>query len=120
MWHWNSLWAPAPGDPPAIDDPKLYRAPWTPEQAFVLQSRAWDTLVSASRAWWSFWMASLSPPGQPPVGELTPKTDIESPPPPHRADAKRRTASPRTRAPAPGAKRAPHPESRSGLQARKR
>ena len=94
MWHWNSLWAPGPGDPPAVDDPKLYRAPWTPEQAYVLQSRAWDTMVSASRAWWTFWMASMPLPGQLP-GELAPKTEIESPP-------------------------APHAESRSGLQARKR
>jgi len=120
MWHWNSLWAPAPGDPPAVDDPKLYNAPWTSEQAFVLQSRAWDTMVSASRAWWSFWMASMPLPGQSLVGEVAPKTEIESPPAPRLKDESQHPAPPRARTPAPGAKRAPHAESRSGLQARKR
>ena len=119
MWHWNSLWAPAPGDPPAVDDPKLYNAPWTSEQAFVLQSRAWDALVSSSRAWWSFWMASMPLPGQA-AGELTPKTEIEMPPAPPVGDGNLNKAVHRTRAPAPGPKRAPHAESRSGLQARKR
>lgn len=115
MWHWNSLWAPAPGDPPAVDDPKLYRSPWTPEQAFVLQARAWDTLVSSSRAWWSFWLASMAVPPQAPIGQVPPPSEAEAPPAPHATE--RRTT--RSRA-APAAKRAPHAESRSGLQARKR
>ena len=116
MWHWNSLWAPAPGDPPAVDDPKLYRSPWTPEQAFVLQARAWDTVVSSTRAWWSFWLASLTPPAQPIVGQVeSPPAEADAPPAPHAAARK----SPRPRSSASAAKRAPHAESRSGHQARK-
>jgi hypothetical protein len=119
MWHWNTLWAPAPGDPPAVDDPKLYRAPWTTVQAFVLQARAWDTLVSSSRAWWSFWMASLAVPAQPLAGQVVPPPEpVEAPPSGHAVPAPR-AARPRRPA-APAAKRTPHAESRSGLQARKR
>jgi hypothetical protein len=58
MWHWNSLWAPAPGDPPAIDDPALWRAPWSPEQAIALQARTWETMVSATHSWWSMMLAA--------------------------------------------------------------
>ena len=116
MWHWNSLWAPGPGDPPAVDDPKLYRSPWTPEQAFVLQARAWDTVLSSTRAWWSFWLATLTPPGQSPIGQVAPPAEADAPPAPHASERR----SPRSRASAPAAKRAPHAESRSGLQARKR
>src|SRR6218665_4038059 len=82
MWHWNSLWAPAPGDPPAVDDPVLYRAPWTPEQAFVLQARAWDTVVSSTRAWWSFWLASVTPPAQSAAGQVAPFAQAEAEAPP--------------------------------------
>lgn len=53
MWHWNSLWAPAPGDPPAIDDPALWRAPWSPEQLIALQARSWEAMLSAAHSWWS-------------------------------------------------------------------
>ena len=118
MWHWNSLWAHAPGDPPAVDDPKLYQSPWTPEQAFVLQSRTWDTLVTASRAWWSFWMAAMPLPGQLPVGSIAPKTLVDAPPAP--LENRRQATAPRPRTTAPGTKRAPRSEPRSGLQARKR
>lgn len=121
MWHWNSLWAPAPGDPPAVDDPALYRSPWSAVQGMALQARAWDTMVSASRTWWSFWMAALPLPGALPTGFVTPPANHDAPPAPQ-ADtppaAKKRVSRPR--APAPAARRAPHAESRSGLQARKR
>lgn len=58
MWHWNSLWAPAPGDPPAIDDPALWRAPWSPEQVIALQTRSWETMLSAAHSWWSMVLAA--------------------------------------------------------------
>lgn len=58
MWHWNSLWAPAPGDPPAIDDPALWRSPWSPEQAIALQARTWETMVSATHSWWTMMLAA--------------------------------------------------------------
>ena len=116
MWHWNSLWAPGPGDPPAVDDPKWYRAPWTPEQAFVLQARAWDTLVSSTRAWWSFWLASVTPPNQSAIGRVAPPAGAGATPAPPAP----RPPAPPSRPPAPAARRAPHAEPRSGLQARKR
>ena len=112
MWHWNSLWSHGPGDPPAVDDPKLYRTPWTPEQAFVMQARMWDTVVTSTRAWWSFWLASVTPPGQDPIGTVAPPYEVDTPPEPAR-----RAARPRSSAPA--ARRPPHAESRSGLQPRK-
>ncbi len=62
MWHWNSLWAHGPADPPPIDDPALWRSPWSLEQTIALQARSWDTLVTASHSWWSFWMAALPVP----------------------------------------------------------
>lgn len=89
MWHWNSLWAHAPGDPPAVDDPKLWATPWTSEQAYVVQARTWDTFVSASRAWWSFWMAAMPMPGALPVGEVPPPAEAASPPRSKRVSAKR-------------------------------
>ena len=48
MWHWNSLWAPAPGDPPAVDDPVLWHSPWSAEQAIALQARQWEAVLSAT------------------------------------------------------------------------
>jgi hypothetical protein len=87
MWHWNSLWAPAPGDPPAVDDPILWRSPWSAEQSIALQARTWDTLVSTSRTWWSFWLAAWPLPLWQQVGELPPieKEAAETPLPPPRA-----------------------------------
>lgn len=70
MWHWNSLWAPAPGDPPAIDDPVLWRSPWSAEQSIALQARTWDTLVSTTRTWWSFWLSAWPLPLWQQVGEI--------------------------------------------------
>lgn len=58
MWHWNSLWAPAPGDPPAIDDPSLWRMPWSPEQAIALQARSWEAMLSATHSWWTMVLAA--------------------------------------------------------------
>ena len=65
MWHWNSLWAPPGGDKPAPDDPARPSAPWTPEHAAALQSHAWESLMGASRAWWTFWLAALPLPQHP-------------------------------------------------------
>ncbi|HEX3141954.1 MAG TPA: hypothetical protein VHQ87_18000 [Rhizobacter sp.] len=59
MWHWNSLWAPAPGDPPAVDDPALWRSPWSVEQAIALQARQWEALLSATHSWWSMLLSTL-------------------------------------------------------------
>lgn len=58
MWHWNSLWAPAPGDPPAIDDPAMWRAPWSPEQMIALQTRSWEAMLSAAHSWWTMMLAA--------------------------------------------------------------
>lgn len=58
MWHWNSLWASAPGDPPAIDDPVLYRSPWTAEQAIALQARTWEAMLSTAHSWWTLMLAA--------------------------------------------------------------
>ena len=58
MWHWNSLWAPAPGDPPAIDDPTLWQAPWSAEQAIALQARSWEAMLSAANSWWSMLLSA--------------------------------------------------------------
>ena len=57
MWHWNSLWARAPGDPPTIDDPSLWATPWTTEQALALQTRSWEAMLAASHSWWSMLLA---------------------------------------------------------------
>lgn len=58
MWHWNSLWAPAPGDPPAIDDPALWQSPWSPEQAIALQARSWEAMLSATHSWWTMMLSA--------------------------------------------------------------
>ena len=58
MWHWNSLWAPAPGGPPAIDDPSLWQMPWSAEQAIALQARSWETMLSATHSWWTMMLAA--------------------------------------------------------------
>jgi hypothetical protein len=58
MWHWNSLWAPAPGDPPAIDDPSLWQMPWSVEQAIALQTRNWEAMLSATHSWWTMALAA--------------------------------------------------------------
>jgi hypothetical protein len=58
MWHWNSLWAPAPGGPPAIDDPSLWQMPWSAEQAIALQARSWETMLSATHSWWTMVLAA--------------------------------------------------------------
>lgn len=59
MWqHWNSMWAPGPGDPPAVDDPVLWQSPWTPEQAMALQARHWEAMLSASHSWWAMLLSA--------------------------------------------------------------
>jgi len=59
MWqHWNSLWAPGPGDPPAIDDPVLWQSPWSAEQAIALQARHWEALLSATHSWWTMLLST--------------------------------------------------------------
>ena len=58
MWHWNSLWARAPGDPPTIDDPALWSTPWTTEQALAVQTRSWEAMLSTSHSWWSMLLST--------------------------------------------------------------
>jgi hypothetical protein len=58
MWHWNSLWAPAPGDPPALGDPELWKSVWSPEQAIALQARSWEALLSAAHSWWAMMLSA--------------------------------------------------------------
>ena len=58
MWHWNSLWAHGPGDPPAIDDPALWQSPWSVEQAVALQARSWEAMLSATHSWWSMLLSA--------------------------------------------------------------
>jgi hypothetical protein len=98
MWHWNSWWAPAPGDPPAVDDPTLWRNPLSAEQVMALQARNWETWLSASHAWWSMalagWPLALS------SLPTLPHSDVSSeksttvhrlPPPPRKRPAAKRT-----------------------------
>lgn len=59
MWHWNSLWAPAPGDPPAIDDPQLWRSPWSAEQVIALQARSWEAALASFHSWWSLFLPTV-------------------------------------------------------------
>lgn len=65
MWHWNSLWVPPRGDKPAADDAQRPPTAWSSEHAMAMQSHAWDSLLSASRAWWTFWLAALPLPQHP-------------------------------------------------------
>lgn len=100
MWHWNSMWAPAPGDPPAVDDPVLWRSPWSAEQSIALQARTWDTLVSTSRSWWSFWLAAWPVPTWPQVGQVAPiETEAAHTPlpPPRKKPSVPRTSAPSAR-----------------------
>lgn len=62
MWHWNSLWARAPGDPPSITDPKLWMGPWSPEQAMAMQARSWEALLTATQSWWGMFMTAWPAP----------------------------------------------------------
>jgi hypothetical protein len=57
MWHWNSLWARAPGDPPTIADPVLWQSPWSAE-ALALQASTWEAMLSASHSWWTTMLAA--------------------------------------------------------------
>ncbi|MEO8151525.1 MAG: hypothetical protein ABI605_00540 [Rhizobacter sp.] len=75
MWHWNSLWAHAPGDPPAIDDPALWQSPWSVEQAVALQARSWETMVSATHSWWSVLLSAWPMPKWPTPGWVAPQLD---------------------------------------------
>ncbi len=113
MWHWNSLWAPAPGDPPAVDDPALWRTPWSAEQAIALQARGWETLLSATHSWWSMvlsaWPATPGWPAFPAPGfdraaiagaeplALKPPTEADTTPPPRKAAVRKRTSVARKR-----------------------
>ncbi len=132
MWHWNSLWAHGPGDPPPIDDPVLWRSPWSLEQSIALQARTWDTIVTASHSWWSFWMAAMPLPTWPQIGQVAPPSESQAtlqwPVPDthggggnehHAERIAAERAAPR-RAPVPR-KRAEHPEARHhAATARKR
>jgi hypothetical protein len=118
MWHWNSLWAPAPGDPPAVDDPVLWRSPWSAEQVIALQARSWEAALAASHSWWSMLLPTFPVvPSWTDPGWVTHKADpvanvgieplVAKPVAPPR-----KAASPR--------KRSTTPQGRHAIQARKR
>jgi hypothetical protein len=95
MWHWNSWWAPAAGDPPAVDDPNLWRTPWSIEQALAFQARSWETWVSASQSWWAVALSTwpLALPVAAAKDEATPSATVHRLPPPRkRPPAKRSRA----------------------------
>jgi hypothetical protein len=105
MWqHWNSFWAPGPGDPPAVDDPVLWQAPWSTEQAIALQTRQWDALLSASHSWWTMLLSAwpVAPawplPGWPAPAPLSPAAATGIEPLVTGPKATPRAAAPRKRA----------------------
>lgn len=67
MWHWNSLWARAPGDPPTLNDPVLWTSPWTLEHALTLQARYWEAMLGSMNSWWDMMLATwpVAPPAWP-------------------------------------------------------
>ncbi len=118
MWHWNSLWAPAPGDPPAVDDPALWRSPWSLEQAFALQASTWEAMLSATHSWWSMALSAWPLPAWQPSGVLAPP-GAEAPSP-NRLELV--VSKPRDNSKPAASKRAARPEAREhkhSLQARK-
>jgi hypothetical protein len=94
-----------------VDDPVFWRSPWSAEQSIALQARTWDTLVSTSRTWWSFWLAAFPVPNWPAAGVVAPvdKKATETRHPPDR----KKPAAPRRSAPA-ARKRATHATAREG------
>ncbi|HET7796089.1 MAG TPA: hypothetical protein VFL64_22050 [Rhizobacter sp.] len=117
MWHWNSLWAPAPGDPPAIDDPKLWRSPWSAEQVIALQARSWEAALAASHSWWSMLLPAFPiVPSWTDPGWVVPKAEPAAnvgiePLAAKPVEAPRKATAPRKRSAAP---------TRHSVQARKR
>lgn len=116
MWHWNSLWAPAPGDPPAVDDPVLWRSPWSAEQVIALQARSWEAVLATSHSWWSMLLPAFPVvPSWTDPGWVTPKIDpvetVGIEPLIAKPATPRKPASPRKRSAAP---------TRHAVQARKR
>jgi hypothetical protein len=97
--HWNSWWAPGPGDPPAVDDPALWRAPWSLEQSIALQMRGWEALLSASHTWWAMALSAwpMAIPSLPGVAEAANAPAAKSATlhrlPPPRSVAKKRPAA---------------------------
>lgn len=101
MWHWNSLWTPPPGTPPALNDPSLWRMPWNAEQALALQARTWEAMLSAGHSWWNMVLSAWAVPTLPAVGQLTPVHEAsERPAPEPQVDL-----AAATRKPAPARKR---------------
>ena len=116
MWHWNSLWAPAPGDPPAVDDPVLWQSPWSAEQTIALQARGWEAMLSATHSWWTMMLSTWSPPTWPLPGWVTPQLD-----PAAHAGIEPLVAKPAVpRQPASPRKRSTATQGRHAIQARKR
>ena len=115
MWHWNSLWAPAPGDPPAVDDPKLWQTPWSMEQALALQARNWEALLSATHSWWTMLLSTWPLPAAVQVpGWSAPPLD-----PAARAGIEPLATKPTAKTSATR-KRTATPQGRHAIQARKR
>lgn len=105
MWHWNSWWAPAPGDPPAVDDPKVWQSPWSIEQALALQARSWEAYLAATHSVWSAaltaWPIAMPNFPQLPVADTSGEksaTVHRLPPPPRKRPAARRARSRSTQA----------------------
>lgn len=117
MWqHWNSLWAPGPGDPPAIDDPALWRSPWSAEQAIALQTRNWEALLSATHSWWTMLLSTWPiAPSWPAPGWVMPAVD-----PAAAAGIEPLVTKPQAGPAAAPRKRPAAPRSRSAIGARKR
>lgn len=116
MWHWNSLWAPAPGDPPAVDDPSLWRSPWSLEQSIALQASTWEAMLSATHSWWTMALSMWPLPGWQPVGQIAASAREAAQP----TDARNGKHLTLVHAPSPARKRSARPEDRHSLQSRKR
>jgi len=118
MWHWNSLWARAPGDPPTLVDPELWQKPWTAEQAATLQARSLEALLTAGQSWWGYMFSLWPAPTWPSIGQLTPPTGTTTAQP---VEPEPRHRQPSTHeAPASDRKRVARPAARHAQEARKR
>lgn len=107
MWHWNSFWARAPGDPPTLVDPKLWQTPWAPDQFFALQARGWEAMLGAAQSWWSMAMPAspLIAPFAPiaPIAQTAPTAPLKAAPPAVKTQAQ--AAPAKTRRPAAAKRR---------------
>jgi hypothetical protein len=126
MWHWNSLWARAPGDPPTLGDPALWQGPWTHEQAATVQARSWEAMLTAGQSWWSYLFTMWPVPTWPVPGQLAPPTEAktEQPATPVARNVarspSRKSVAVAHDVPVPARKRVAKPAARHAQEARKR